>query len=178
MANGLFDLLVARASTEISSYRSPNLFLCRIRGFIKQSLGGHEHARGAEPTLNGAMFNKGLLQGMKSLCLNQIFPENGSPTNGFYRIIRRFIRKRFVLLIFHLGCARQTLHGSNFTTVYLNSQNQTGVHRPTIQDNGTGSAFPDLAAIFGARQINFFPYYLKQGILCVDADFMDAVVHP
>src|ERR1700739_2097318 len=63
--HGFHDVLVAGATTEVSRNSPANVFLGRMRFFLEQGTGRHDHARRAEPALEPVLFFESLLQRMQ-----------------------------------------------------------------------------------------------------------------
>ena len=63
--NGLHDFDVAGASAEIAGNRLLDLEFGRVWVLIQKSLPSQNHPRRTKAALDGSVFNKGLLKGMK-----------------------------------------------------------------------------------------------------------------
>src|SRR5450755_809498 len=63
--HGFNDVLVTGAAAQVARQRPADFFLGRIRIDIEQRLGGHHHARRAEPALQAVLLLEALLQRMQ-----------------------------------------------------------------------------------------------------------------
>src|ERR1700739_229081 len=63
--HGFHDVLVASAATEVPRNSPANVFLGRMRFFLKKATSRHDHARRAEPALEAVLFFESLLQRMQ-----------------------------------------------------------------------------------------------------------------
>ena len=66
--------------------------------------------------------------------------------------------------------------GGNLPAFTLAGQNQTGVDRPAIKDNGAGAALADAAAFLGAGEMEIIPEKIKEPEIGIDPEGMgDAI---
>jgi len=81
-ADRLDDLRIGCAAAEIPGEVVPNFVLARI-GVLRQELVGHQHkARCAEPTLESAVVDEGLLDGQQPAPFVQAFDRGDGFTIG------------------------------------------------------------------------------------------------
>jgi len=59
--------------------------------------------------------------------------------------------------------------GGDLTTFTLASQDQAGVYRPAVKNDGTGTAFSNPAAFFGTGKVEFFPEEVEEAEVGIDA---------
>ena len=57
------------------------------------------------------------------------------------------------------------LHGLDLPSLAFDGQGQAGQHRLAVDQDGAGAAFPELAAVLGAREIEVFSQDLEQGLV-------------
>jgi hypothetical protein len=62
LQNRLDDFRIAGAAADVAGDGEAHLFLARARVLVQQRLGHHDHARGAEAALGGAVPDEALLQ--------------------------------------------------------------------------------------------------------------------
>ena len=62
-----------------------------------------------------------------------------------------------------------SFYSGDLTTFTLASQDQAGVYRPTVKNDGTGTAFANPAAFFGAGKVEFFPEEVEEAEVGGDA---------
>jgi hypothetical protein len=59
----------------------------------------------------------------------------------------------------------QALDGLYPPPLHLGCQGETGEHRPTVDQDGAGAAFAQLAAVFGAGQAALLAQHLEQRVV-------------
>jgi hypothetical protein len=64
----------------------------------------------------------------------------------------------------------EAFDGQNISRVALDSEDQAGEHRFTIEKNGASAAFAEFAAVFGAGVAEIFAKNFKQGFVGCERD--------
>ena len=60
--------------------------------------------------------------------------------------------------------------GGDLSAFTLAGQDQAGVYRPAVKNDGTGTAFADPATFFGAGKVEFFPEEVEEAEGGIDAE--------
>src|SRR6187399_316660 len=79
------DLVVAGAPAQVAGEPEADFLLARVRAPLEQSIGRHQHARGADAALKRGHFEEFLLQRMQLLAVRHAFDGADLVALGFHR---------------------------------------------------------------------------------------------